>query len=74
MTERANISDVTVIFTDGEVKVYRISAGPTIAPFLARQSGETGILVLLNGNSATSIPVEQIREWTVEGVQHEGEH
>lgn len=68
MDERAQVSDVTVTFTTGELKVYRIGAGPSIAPFLARQASEIGFLVLLNGNTANSIPVEQIREWEVQGV------
>lgn len=61
-------SDVTITFIDGEVKVYRISTGPNISQFLARQIGETGMLVLLDGATTYSIPVGQIREYRIELV------
>lgn len=56
---------IEVAFTDGQVQEYRITAGAGIAPFLAKQAGETGILTLLAGPKAFNIPVSQIREWTI---------
>lgn len=68
MNKRAETSAVTVTFLDGEVKVYKISAGPGVAVHLAQQCGQFGSLVLLYGNEAYAIPVQQIREWKIEGV------
>lgn len=65
-------SDVVVTFIDGEVKTYRIMAGPTLSRFLAQQAGETGILTLLNGAATYNIPVNQIREYSIERVRREG--
>ena len=56
---------VTVTFTDGEIKVYEISAGPGIAAFLAKQAGETGVLILLNGDVSNCVPLEQIKEYEI---------
>lgn len=66
-------SDVVVTFTDGEVKQYRISAGPTISRYLAEQCGQTGILALLNGDTTYNIPVSQIREYEISRVREGGE-
>ena len=67
--ERVDLSDVTVTFIDGTQKVYRITAGSTISPYLARQCGETGTLLLLAGPDAYAIPVSQIREWHIREVK-----
>lgn len=64
-------SDVTVIFTTGEVKVYRISAGSGIARYLAQQASERGILTLLNGRDAHSIPLAQIMEYSLHELSNE---
>lgn len=45
-----------------------IPVSSTIAPFLAKQAGETGILTLLAGECAYNIPVSQIREWTIKQI------
>ena len=62
---------VTVTFNDGEIKTYPISAGPTIAGYLARQTSETGMLVLFTKRQAVSIPVENIREWYIVELGYE---
>lgn len=56
---------VEVIFNDGEVKTYVISAGPSIGGFLAREAGETGILNLFNAEESYAIPLANIREWKI---------
>ena len=61
-------SNIEVTFTDGAVQTYCIPVASTIAPFLAKQAGETGILTLLAGECAYNIPVSQIREWTIKQI------
>lgn len=56
---------VEVIFNDGEVKTYVISAGPSIGGFLAREAGETGILNFFNAEESYAIPLANIREWKI---------
>lgn len=58
-------SIVTVTFTDGEIKEYIISAGVRIGTYLAREMGSTGILVLFNEEESNSIPVQNIREYSI---------
>lgn len=64
-------SCVTVVFTDGEVKQYKINAGSGISPYLAQQAGATGVLTLLNSAQTYNIPVTQIREYSI--TENEGE-
>jgi hypothetical protein len=64
-------SDVTVIFTTGEVKKYRINAGSGIARYLAEQASARGILTLLNGRDAYSIPLAQIAEYHIHELTEE---
>jgi len=59
-------SDVTVTFTDGEVRKYRISAGPSIGGYLAREAGASGILSLFNHTQSWAIPLANIRDWQIE--------
>lgn len=66
-------SEVTLTFIDGEVKEYQISAGSGISPFLAKQAGETGVLVLLNGEVTYNIPVSQIKEYEIRELAAEGQ-
>lgn len=63
-----NLSDVIVTFNDGEVKQYRITAGPSIGGYLAREAGETGILNLFNDAQSYGIPMGNIREWQITSV------
>lgn len=64
-------SDVTVIFTTGEVKTYRINAGSGIARYLSQQASDSGILTLLNGRDAYSIPLAQIAEYRIHELSNE---
>ncbi|MDE4591139.1 nucleoside hydrolase [Sinorhizobium meliloti] len=67
-------SDVDVVFVDGTVQTYRITAGAGIAPHLAKQAGETGILTLLCGAKAYSFPIGgNVREWTITELDSEPE-
>ena len=63
-----NLSDVEVTFTDGEVKVYRISAGIRIGQYLAREAAETGILTLFNDEVSHGVPLSNIREYHIKPV------
>jgi hypothetical protein len=58
-------STVTVTFTDGEVKNYLISAGPSIGGYLAREAGSSGILSLFNPQQSWAIPLANIRDWSI---------
>lgn len=64
-------SDVTVIFTTGEVKKYRISAGSGIARYLSQQASDSGILTLLNGREAYSLPLVHIMEYHIHELSNE---
>jgi hypothetical protein len=64
-----DVSDVTVTFTDGEVKVYRISAGVSIGGYLAREAGATRVLSLFNKEQAWGVPVTSIRDWSISPVE-----
>lgn len=54
-------SKVTIEFLDGEIKEYEITAGCGILPYLMREAGDTGTLVLLNGPEAHGIPMVNVR-------------
>lgn len=61
-------SDVIVTFTDGSTHTYRISAGPTIGSYLAREAGATGVLSLFNKHQSWDIPLTSIRDWSITPV------
>lgn len=63
-----DLSDVEVIFLDGEVKTYRISASPHIGGYLAQQAGQTGILSLFNNDESYAVPLDNVREWAIRSV------
>jgi len=64
-----DLSDVVVTFTDGEVKTYRISAGPSIGGYLAREAGAHGVLSLFNKEQSCGIPLASIRDWAILPVE-----
>lgn len=66
-----NCSDVTVTFNDGVVKVYRITAGPGIGSYLAREAGANGVLSLFNHEMSWGIPVASIRDWSITAAPEE---
>ena len=66
--KKKQASDLTVTFNDGEVKTYRISAGPGIARYLAMEAGQSGVLTLWNGEQSYGIPIASIRDWSIVGV------
>jgi len=57
-------SNVTITFSDGEVKTYTISAGASIAGYLMRDASDTGIVTLRDDDAgtATCIPLDRIRD------------
>ena len=58
-------SIVEVMFNDGEVKQYVISASPSIGSYLAKEAGDSGILSLFNNEESYAIPLCNIREWKI---------
>ena len=56
---------IEVVFNDGEVKEYVISAGPNIIGWAATKAGESGILNLWNADESYAIPLANIREWRI---------
>lgn len=61
-------ADVVITFNDGEVKTYRISAGPGIGGFLAREANANGILSLWNKDQSFGVPLANIRDWAINPV------
>lgn len=61
-------SRVIVIYTDGEVQEFPISASPFISMHLARTASETGILQLLADGKSWNIPVVNIRSYEIEEI------
>ena len=57
-------SMVNVIFLDGEVREYEISASSHLSKYLVEQASETGILCFIDKRqkASLSIPVANIRE------------
>lgn len=68
-----DIADVTVAFTNGEVKTYRISSGPSIHAELVREAAANEALTLRNNDETVTIPIEEIRDWAVNPVPVEGD-
>lgn len=64
-----DLSDVVVTFKDGEVKTYRITASPSINGYLVREARNSGVLSLFNREQSWAIPLENIREWSIEAVE-----
>lgn len=62
-------STVEVVFTNGDISEYTISAAATISRHLRDEAARTGILLLLCGGKTHSIPVHNIREWTITELQ-----
>lgn len=65
---KPELSDVTVTFNDGEVKVYRITASPRIGRYLANEAGMSGSLTLHNHDTSWGIPLASIRDWAITSV------
>jgi hypothetical protein len=57
-------SVVTVVYDDGVVSTYQISAGHTIASYLMQEAAGTGIVVLRDDDAGTAvcIPLARIRD------------
>jgi hypothetical protein len=63
-----NKADVIVTFKTGEVKTYRISAGPGVGGHLARKAGSCGVLSLFNHECGWGIPLTSIHAWEIKPV------
>lgn len=67
-TYEKDAADVIITFNDGEVRTYRISAGPSIGGYLAREANVNGILSLWNKDQSFGIPLANIRDWAINPV------
>lgn len=56
---------VEIVFLDGSIETFQISAGASIAQYLTNEVGKTGILTLLNGAVTKAYPVANIRSWSL---------
>jgi hypothetical protein len=57
-------SIIEIIFNDGEIKQYRMSASSGISAHLAREAAN-GILSFRYGEENWAIPTDNIRQWRV---------
>lgn len=57
---------VTVMFVDGEVAEYIITATHKISSYLVREATATGVLSMYNDEESYGIPVQHIRSWTIQ--------
>lgn len=63
-------SAVDVIFIDGEVKTFTITASNGIAHHLMSEAAKTGVLVMRNDNAKKSIciPLAQVRHIEIQTI------
>ncbi len=68
-------SRIEITFLDGEVRQYEISAGAGLSKYLANQAAECGILCFIDyqQKASLSIPVANIREWSLQELPTEFE-
>jgi hypothetical protein len=73
MAERVEESMVTIVYSDGTTREFRINAGPGVATYLAGRAGGTGMLHLRNETESLTIPVAHagVVEWRVTGITKE---
>jgi len=66
-------SMVNVVFLDGEVREYEISASSHLSKYLVEQASETGILCFIDKRqkASLSIPVANIREWSLKEIEEQ---
>jgi len=64
-------SMVNVVFLDGEVREYEISASSHLSKYLVEQASQTGILCFIDKRqkASLSIPVANIREWSLKEIE-----
>lgn len=65
-------SKATVIFNDGEINEYIVSANHGIAGHLMAEAGKTGILYMRGECESYSIPLRNIREWKISALTEGG--
>lgn len=63
-------SDVSVVFTDGEVRTFRLTAGNGIAHHLMKEAASTGVLVMRDDRTRKSIciPLAMVRHVEIQTV------
>lgn len=64
----------TVVFNDGEVRDYVVSANQGIAGHLMAEAGKHGILYMRGENESYSVPVRNIREWKIGPLRGDRTH
>ena len=62
---------VQIVFLDGEVREYEISASAHLSRYLVEQASEHGILCFIDRKqkASLSIPVANIREWSLKELE-----
>lgn len=67
-------SDVSVVFTDGEVRTFRLTAGNGIAHHLMKEAAGTGVLVMRDDKTRKSIciPLGMVRHVEIQTLTPEG--
>lgn len=63
-----DFSVVRVVFKDGEVREYQISAGPGIIGYLNREAMSTGFLTFWGEGQSYSIPISSVREYSIQST------
>lgn len=58
-------STVRVVYIDGEVCDYALTAGPGIARYLAQDAAATGMLTIMSDSDSTCVPVSHIRSFQI---------
>lgn len=63
-------SDVSVVYTDGEVRTFKITAGNGIAHHLMNEAAKTGVLVMRDDREKKSIciPLAMVRHIEIQTV------
>lgn len=66
-------STVDVVYTDGEVRTFTITAGNGIAHHLMNEAAKTGVLVMRDDNAKKSIciPLAQVRHIEIQTITSE---
>lgn len=64
---------VQIVFLDGELREYEISASSYLSRYLVEQASEHGILCFIDKKqkASLSIPVANIREWSLKEIGDE---
>lgn len=64
-------SDVEIVFTDGTIETYRISAGAGIGRYLVESAGRDRVLSLSDRTRGVSwaFPLANVRSWKLTEIE-----